>query len=97
MSENNSSSIGSYVVVAAISAAVGAGIALLYAPHTGKVTRKMLIRKGRAFKDAAEDTYEDAMDFIEEKKAEFQKAIESRIDDLKEGMANTTAKAKKSA
>lgn len=92
MSDNNNS-LGGYLFVAVAAAAVGAGLALLYAPHTGKVTRKMLMRKGRALKDSAVDTYEDAMDFIEEKKAELEEVFESTVADLKSG----AAKVKKSA
>lgn len=92
MSENNNSMSG-YLLVAAVSAAVGAGIALLYAPQSGKATRKMLMRKGRALKDSAEDKYDEVMEFIEEKKTELQEAFESKLADEKAEMT----KAKKSA
>jgi gas vesicle protein len=54
---NNGSANGSAVrnlcIAFAAGAAVGAGVALLYAPKTGKETRELLARKTRALKDAA--------------------------------------------
>jgi len=40
-------------------AAIGAVVALLYAPNSGKETRKMLSKTGRRSKEAIEDTSRD--------------------------------------
>jgi len=42
---------GSQLAAFAIGAAVGAGIALLYAPYSGEETRRLLARRSRAVKD----------------------------------------------
>jgi len=47
------------VVAALIGAAVGAGVALLFAPASGKETRGWLAQKGREMKDRTTTAYED--------------------------------------
>lgn len=75
MSENNKSNVGGYLLAAALGAVVGAGVALLYAPKTGKDTRKLLGRKGRELKTMAGDAYDDALDYIEDKKTRLGDAL----------------------
>ncbi len=58
---------GSILLAFAAGAVIGAGIALLYAPQSGKETREMLARKAGDFKDATVDAYEKTM----EKGAEY--------------------------
>lgn len=53
MSEVNRSSGTSILVAAVVGAAVGAGVALLFAPRTGKETREWLALKSREIKDRA--------------------------------------------
>jgi gas vesicle protein len=78
MSENNESSrVGGYLAAFAIGALVGTGVALLYAPRSGKETRELLAKKGRELKGKATDAIEDARDFIEGKKAEITAAVEA--------------------
>ncbi len=43
-------------------AAVGAGIALLYAPKAGKDTRRFLVKKGEQARDAIVETSEDIVE-----------------------------------
>jgi gas vesicle protein len=88
MSENNDNSrLGGYVTAFAIGAALGAGVALLYAPRSGKDTRKLLTKKGRELKDKAGDLLEDATDLIQEKKAALAAALESGKEVIREGKA----------
>jgi len=47
------------IVAGLIGAAVGAGVALLFAPASGKVTRGWLASKGREMKDRTLTAYED--------------------------------------
>jgi gas vesicle protein len=78
MSDNNESSrVGGYLAAFAIGALVGTGVALLYAPRSGKETRELLAKKGRELKGKATDAIEDARDFIEGKKAEIAAAVEA--------------------
>ncbi len=45
-----------------IGAAIGAGVALLYAPKTGKETRRFLRKKADRARETLEQTGEDLMD-----------------------------------
>ena len=80
MSENNSTPVGGFLAAFAIGALAGAGIALLYAPRSGKETRKLIAAKGRDLKDKATDALGDAKDFIDDKKARIAAAIEAGKD-----------------
>ena len=66
--------LGKFVV----GAAIGAGIALLFAPRSGKETRKIL-------KDKMDDLVKKAKELD---KKEVMDAIEAKIKDMKEGIKN---------
>ena len=94
MSENNESGrLGGYLAAFAIGALVGTGAALLYAPRSGKDTRKLLAKKGRELKGQASDVLDDAKDFVQGKKAELAAAVEA----VKDAMHEERAKQKKAA
>jgi gas vesicle protein len=59
MSENGGSRSGGLLTAFAVGAAVGAGIALLFAPQSGKNTRDMLADKGRELRGRAKGALED--------------------------------------
>jgi gas vesicle protein len=48
---------GSILLAFAAGAVIGAGIALLYAPQSGRETRELLARKAGDLKDATVDAY----------------------------------------
>ena len=78
MSDSNESTrVGGYIAAFAIGAVIGTGIALLYAPRSGKETRELIAKKGRELKGKATDALDDAKDFIEGKKAELAAAVEA--------------------
>jgi PAS domain S-box-containing protein len=56
---------------------IGAGIALLYAPQSGKETRKLLAKKAAQLKDKAQDTIENAQEFISDRKADLAAVVHS--------------------
>ncbi|MGD0651733.1 MAG: YtxH domain-containing protein [Verrucomicrobiia bacterium] len=88
MSDNNESTrVGGYLAAFAIGALVGTGVALLYAPHSGKETRELIAKKGRALKGQATDALDDAKDFVEGKKAELVAAVEAGKDAMREERA----------
>ena len=93
MSENNATPVGGFLAAFAIGALAGAGIALLYAPRSGKETRKLIADKSREFKGKATDVIEDARNFIDDKKAEITAAVEAG----KEAMREERAKHQKAA
>jgi gas vesicle protein len=76
MTEEKSSQ-RSGLTIFAIGALIGAGIALLYAPQSGKDTRKLLAKKAKALKDKAHDTVESAQEFIHDRKADLAAVIDS--------------------
>jgi gas vesicle protein len=88
MSDNNESSrVGGYLAAFAIGALVGTGIALLYAPRSGKETRELLAKKGRELKGKASDALDDAKDFVQGNKSELVAAIEAGKDAMREERA----------
>ena len=94
MSDSNEPSrVGGYLAAFAIGALVGTGAALLYAPRSGKDTRKLLAKKGRELKGKASDAIDDAKDFVQGKKAELAAAVEA----VKDAMHEERAKQKKAA
>ncbi|MGH9555463.1 MAG: YtxH domain-containing protein [Terriglobales bacterium] len=64
-----------------VGAAVGAGIALLVAPQSGKQTRRMLQRR-----------YEDAADAVAEKAEAIRERGREMVDDAKEKVAEAREK-----
>ena len=88
MSDNNESShVGVCLAAFAIGALIGTGAALLYAPRSGKETRKLIADKGRALKGQAQYAITDAQNFIEGKKAELAAAVEAGKDAMREERA----------
>ena len=63
MSDSNSTQLGNLVTAFAIGGLVGAGIALLLAPHSGKETRDLLSRKARELMDRA-DALDEARESV---------------------------------
>ena len=74
MSQEKSTSSG--FTIFAVGALIGAGIALLYAPQSGKETRKMLAKKGKLLRDKAQDTVETAQEYIKDRKADLVAAFD---------------------
>jgi gas vesicle protein len=76
MSEDQPSPRSSFTIFA-VGALIGAGIALLYAPRSGKETRKLLAKKAKALKERAQDTVESAQEFIHDRKTDMAAVIDS--------------------
>jgi gas vesicle protein len=66
MVENSATRLGGHMAAFAIGAAVGAGIALLYAPYSGEETRQLLARRGRDMKSRVTGAVEATKDAIRE-------------------------------
>ena len=93
MSDENSNQVGTIVAAFAVGALVGAGIALLYAPQSGRETRDLLAKKTRELKEKAGDTLADAKEMFRGKKDQILAAVEAG----KEAMENEGGKSRKSA
>jgi gas vesicle protein len=60
-----------------LGALVGAGIALLLAPATGKETRRRVADVGRKWSGAARDKFDQARDIAEDLKQDAQSALDA--------------------
>jgi gas vesicle protein len=72
-------------------AALGGALALLFAPHSGEHTRRIIQRKARDLRDLAEDGLEDLGERFEEGKdrvrdeaERVRDAVRDRVDDVRE-------------
>jgi len=61
----------------AVGALIGGGIALLYAPQSGKETRKLLAQKANLLRDKAQTTVAKTQQFVKEVKADSAAAFDS--------------------
>ena len=87
MSENSSSPVGGYLAAFAIGALVGAGVAILYAPRSGKETRDLIARRTRELKEKAAETVQDARDMVRGKREEVVAAVEAAREAMHEQRA----------
>ena len=85
---NENSSLGTILAAFAVGAIAGAGIALLYAPQSGKETRELLAKRTRELKDKVGEKVDDAKEMLAEKKAMIAAAYE----DGKQAMNEKKAK-----
>ncbi len=93
MSDDSSNCAGSTLIAFAVGALLGAGVALLYAPRSGKETREILADKSRELRDKARDARDDAKSYFAGKKAEIEAAVEAG----KEAIRQERARAKTEA
>ena len=77
MSDEKQCSLSGTLTAFAVGAAVGAGLALLFAPRSGRETRELLARRAGDLRDKAVDTLDGAKEMIREKKAEILAAVEA--------------------
>jgi gas vesicle protein len=75
MSDDSARHAGGYLVSFAVGALLGAGLALLFAPRSGKETREMLADKGRHLRDKAREASDDVRTYVEDKKAGLAAAV----------------------
>lgn len=70
--------------------ALGAGIALLFAPQTGVVTRRDLRKKVRQVRDAAEGVVDEVAAKVEEKYDSAKAEVGDRLDTARGAVATKT-------
>ena len=80
--ERQSGSVGAFL----IGAAIGAGVALLFAPRTGVETRMELQRGARRVRDRAEDAVDEATDRLSESYETARRRVESRLDSARQAV-----------
>ena len=87
MTNGNTSPVGGYLAVFTIGALAGAGIALLYAPCSGKETRETLARRSRELTKKAGDALDDAKETIRGKKDQIVAAVQAGKEAIREELA----------
>jgi len=64
MSDENEGHTRSFAAGLVLGGLIGAGLALLFAPHSGEETRRMIRRRSRKLADGARDRYDDLKDRV---------------------------------
>src|SRR5918997_388828 len=80
--EKSEGSTGSFL----LGLALGAGIALLFAPRTGEETRRELQRGARRVRDAAQGMAEDLTGTVTDRFHEARQQVEERIDSARQAV-----------
>lgn len=80
--ERRESSVGSLV----LGLAIGAGIALLFAPRTGEETRRDLQRRARRVGGQAQDLVSEVSDSVTQRIHQARSTVEDRIDSARHAM-----------
>jgi gas vesicle protein len=80
--ERNEPGVGAFV----LGIAVGAGLALLFAPRTGEETRRELQRRARKVGDQAQDFVAEVSDTVTQRFHDARTSVENRIDSAKQAV-----------
>lgn len=80
--ERDSGGAGSFI----LGALVGAGLALLFAPKSGKETQEDLKVRARQIRDVAEERVREASRQLEERLDQAREGVHTRVDRMKEAV-----------
>ena len=80
--ERNEPGVGSFVA----GLAIGAALALLFAPKTGDETRRDLARRARRVGDQAQDFVSEVTDSVTERLNDARASVSERIDSAREAV-----------
>ena len=83
MSDINQGNGTGILVAAVVGAAIGAGVALLFAPYSGRETRGWLAHRSRAIKDRVTNAVEESRDAVLRAAKEIGKDGESAAKTLR--------------
>ncbi len=95
MNQNDRDQLLGFVQGFLLGGLIGAGVALLYAPQSGKETREDLRRKSREFKDEAERQYQQALDRAIYAKERAEEQIDTLMKQGRERANNWRERARK--
>ena len=76
MIERREPGVGAFVA----GIAIGAGLALLFAPRTGEETRRDLQRRARRVGDQAQDFVSEVTESVSQRLSEARSSVETQID-----------------
>jgi len=80
--ERNEPGVGAFIA----GLAVGAGLALLFAPTTGAETRRELQRRARRVGDQAQDFVSEVTENVSERLNQARESVESSIDSARQAV-----------
>jgi gas vesicle protein len=80
--ERHESGIGSFL----LGIAIGAGVALLFAPRSGAATRRSLRRRAMRVRRAAEDVMTEATENVTDSFQDARRKVEERLDSAREAI-----------
>ena len=80
--ERSEPGVGAFV----LGIAVGAGLALLFAPRTGEETRRDLQRRARKVGDQAQDLVAEVSDTVTQRLNDARLSVEHRIDSARQAV-----------
>lgn len=78
--------VGMFLAGAAVGALVGAGVALLYAPHSGRRTRGKIRRKAEDLAEQAEEKVEDAREDARRTAEDVRRRAQESGERIREGL-----------
>jgi gas vesicle protein len=84
MSERSANHVGGIIAAFAAGALVGAAVAFLTAPRSGKDTRELMAEKGRELNAKVNDALDQVPAFLDGKTAEVAAAIDSGKEAIRE-------------
>jgi len=85
--ERRGGGAGTGIALFLLGAAVGAGVALLFAPQSGEETRAQLRRSARRLKRKARDIVEQGGDVVDDLKRQGRSAVKDARSALEERLA----------
>lgn len=83
MSEHNHSATTNSVLAFLLGGAIGAGLALLYAPTSGEETRKRIREGVGRIRERTKEGYDATLEELEERLESFKTAVKDKKDELK--------------
>jgi gas vesicle protein len=81
--DEKGSNFGAFLIGLLSGAAIGAGLALLFAPQSGKETRDKIKDVAEDVKDKISDLIDDTKDFLSEQKRALKDAVEAGKEAIK--------------
>lgn len=85
---------GSILLGLLAGALIGIGAGILFAPHKGSVTRKMITRRGEDYIDVLEEKFDDFLDTIDDKIDHVKKEVSGFVKKEKVKAHNISENAK---